>query len=210
MIVMYHAKNGSLKKDLLNIIKEKWLVKLLKLKSIICGLDIIHQQKMIHCDFHHGNILNSYSNHVLSISDLGLCKPMEYFESEFKKNDIYGVLPFVAPEVLRGKPYTLASDIYSFSMIMWEFTSGIPPFNDRAHDFQLSLSICKGERPKIVENTPQCYVDLMKKCWNEDPLKRPNASEIQKIIHDWITIIANKENIDKVSNIMMEFYKADT
>src|SRR5687768_9109520 len=119
MIVMYHAKNGSLKKNLLNINKDKWVIKLLKLKSIICGLDIIHQQKMIHCDFHHGNILNSYSNHILSISDLGLCKPMECFKPEFKKN-VYGVLPFVAPEVLRDKPYTLASDIYSFSMIMWE------------------------------------------------------------------------------------------
>ena len=168
---MYHAKNGSLKKDLLNIIKDKWVVKLLRLRSIIYGLNTIHQQKMIHCDFHHGNILKSYSNHILSISDLGLCKPMEYFDSEFKKNDIYGVLPFVAPEVLRGKPYTLASDIYSFSMIMWEFTSGIPPFNDRAHDFQLCYNICKGERPEIIESTPQCYIDLMKKCWDEDPLK---------------------------------------
>jgi len=134
---------------------------------------------------------------------------MKYFESEFQKNDIYGVLPFVAPEVLRGKPYTLASDIYSFSMIMWEFTSEIPPFNDRAHDFQLSLSICKGERPEIVENTPQCYVDLMKKCWDKDPLKRPNASEIQNVIGNWESIITD-EYVDKESNIMMEFYKADT
>src|SRR5687767_1990921 len=133
---------------------------------------------------------------------------MEYFESE-KKIDIYGVLPFVAPEVLRGKPYTLASDIYSFSMIMWEFTSGIPPFNDRAHDFQLGLSICKGKRPEIVKYTPQCYGDLMKKCWDKDPSKRPNASEIQNIIEDWISIIKN-EKIDKESNIIMEFYKADT
>src|SRR6185369_101985 len=102
-----------------------------------------HKQGLIHCDFHHGNILSSYGS-ILSISDLGLCKPIEYFKSEFK-DDIYGVLPFVAPEVLRGKPYTLASDIYSFSMIMWEFTSGVPPFNDRQHDYHLSLSICKGE-----------------------------------------------------------------
>src|SRR6266542_3120966 len=104
------------------------------------------------------------------LSDLGLCKPVEYFESRKGANktktasilsidittgktpkksssiiqilkvwiarnprnkqlmsqdqsstDIYGVLPFVAPEILRGKPYTTASDIYSFSMIMWEF-----------------------------------------------------------------------------------------
>ncbi|CAI2186306.1 15710_t:CDS:2, partial [Funneliformis geosporum] len=42
-----------------------------------------------------------------------------------------------------GQPYTLASDIYSFSMIMWEFISGVSPFDNEAHDFQLSLDICK-------------------------------------------------------------------
>ncbi len=26
--------------------------------------------------------------------------------------DIYSVLPFVAPEILKGKPYTAASDMY--------------------------------------------------------------------------------------------------
>src|SRR5688572_28754282 len=114
MIVMSYAKNGSLKKSLPNIIKEKWIDKLLKLDFIVKGLNIIHQHKVIHCDFHPGNILSSYSSSILSISDLGLCKPVEYFQSEFK-DDIYGVLSFVAPEVLRGKPYTL--DIYSFSMI---------------------------------------------------------------------------------------------
>ncbi|CAI2185707.1 1909_t:CDS:2, partial [Funneliformis geosporum] len=35
------------------------------------------------------------------------------------------------------------SDIYSFSIIMWEFISGISPFDNEAHDFQLSLDICK-------------------------------------------------------------------
>ena len=162
---MNYAENGSLKNNLSYIVKDRWMLKLMKLESIINGLNVIHQQKMVHCDFHHGNILKINSRLILSISDLGLCKPIESFQST-KTDDIYGVLPFIAPEVLRGKPYTLASDIYSFSMIMWEFTSGIPPFNDRAHDFQLALSICKGERPEIIKNTPQCYIDLIKKCWN--------------------------------------------
>ncbi|CAI2198947.1 12349_t:CDS:1, partial [Funneliformis geosporum] len=56
------------------------------------------------------------------------------------------------------------SDIYSFSMIMWEFTSGNFPFQNEAHDIQLALNICKDKkRPIIIENTPQCYIDLMKK-----------------------------------------------
>jgi len=203
---MKYAKNGSLRKNLQNIAKDKWINKLGKLQDIIDGLSTIHEQELVHCDFHHGNILNQQDK--LSISDLGLCKPVQYFQSHFRKNDIYGVLPFVAPEILRGKPYTTASDIYSFSMIMWEFTSGVPPFDDRKHDFLLALNICKGERPEIVENTPQCYIKLMKKCWDEDPLKRPNASEIQKIIDDWILFITEKD-IDESKNIAMEFYEAD-
>jgi len=204
---MEYAKDGSLRKNLQNIVKDKWIVKLSKLKEIISELNKIHQQKLIHCDLHHGNILDQ--NYCLSISDLGLCKPVEYFRSNSKKNDIYGVLPFVAPEILRGNPYTTASDVYSFSMIMWEFTSGTPPFDVRAHDLYLALSICKGERPEIIKNTPQCYIDLMKKCWDEDLLKRPNASEITNIIDDWISNIT-KENInEKSKNIAMEFYEAD-
>jgi len=135
------------------------------------------------------------------------------YASLSKKNDIYGVLPFVAPEVLRGKSYTLASDIYSFSMIMWEFTSGIPPFDDRAHDLHLALSICKGERPEIIKNTPQCYIDLMEKCWNEDPLKRPNALDIKNTIKNWYRNICDKNVFEYGSkeaiNDILEFYEAD-
>ncbi len=206
---MKYAKDGSLKRNLLNIAKEKWMIKLKKLDQIISGLNTIHQQKLIHCDFHHGNILNPYSKQsFLSISDLGLCKPVEYFQSS-KKNNIYGVLPFVAPEVLRGKPYTAASDIYSFAMIMWEFISGIPPFNDRAYDVHLALNIYKGERPRIIENTPLCYADLMKKCWDDDLSKRPNASEIKKIIEDWISNITKNVEESESENIIKEFYEAD-
>src|ERR1043165_8652188 len=180
-------------------------VNLLKLKDIISGLNAIHQKQLIHCDFHHGNILDQ--EYLMLISDLGLCKPIEYFHHS-KKDNIYGVLPFVAPEVLRGKSYIPAADIYSFSMIMWEFISGIPPFNDKAHDFQLTLSICKGERPKIIKNTPQCYVDLMEKCWNEDPLKRPTASEIKDLIKIWWDGLYGiiKENFE---NDVIEIQKAD-
>ncbi|CAB4426148.1 unnamed protein product [Rhizophagus irregularis] len=56
----------------------------------------------------------------------------------------------MAPEVLRGKPYTKAADIYGFGIIMWEMTSGIParekyPIED---DEEKRISI--PENPEIV------------------------------------------------------------
>ena len=85
----------------------------------------------------------------------------------------------------------------------------MPPFNNRAHDLQLSINICQGERPEIIENTPQCYVDLMKKCWDEDPSKRPNALEIRNTIHNWYEEISNGYIYEETKDVIEEFYKAD-
>src|SRR3990170_2226354 len=203
MIVMVYVYGGSLRNSLKQNNFYSWYEILYTLYNIISGLDAIHESKLVHCDLHDGNIL---CNAFYYISDLGLSKPIDYLKSN--NNDVYGVIPYMAPEVLRGKPYTPASNIYSFAMIMWELTSLVPPFDDRAHDFHLSLSICKGERPEIVEDTPQCYIDLMKRCWDNDPLKRPNASDIRGIVDKWCESITI-QNIDDNITIATEFYKAD-
>ncbi|EXX76917.1 hypothetical protein RirG_028530 [Rhizophagus irregularis DAOM 197198w] len=46
---------------------------------------------------------------------MGLCGEV----GNIDKTKFYGVMPYVAPEVLRGKDYTQAVDIYSFDMIMY-------------------------------------------------------------------------------------------
>jgi serine/threonine protein kinase len=204
MVVMQYANKGNLRGNLTKIVKNDWKQKLTILYKIISGLNMIHERNLIHYDFHDGNILK-HNDIGIYISDLGLCQPVKSF---LKQHDIYGVIPFMAPEVLRGKSYTPASDIYSFSMIMWEFTSGVSPFNDRAHDLQLSLSICKGERPEIIENTPQCYVDLMKKCWNEDPLKRPSSKEVLDIIKKWVIPPSGMEISKELKCNIIEFINA--
>ena len=44
MIVMRYAENGSLRKNLKDIVKDRWINKLIKLKDIISGLNTVHQQ----------------------------------------------------------------------------------------------------------------------------------------------------------------------
>ncbi|CAI2168716.1 4331_t:CDS:2 [Funneliformis geosporum] len=149
--------------------------------------------------------------------DLGLCTPIEYFQSS-KNNDIYDVLPFVAPEVLKGQSYTFASDIYSFSMIMWEYISEVPPFDNEAYDFQLSLDICKDEYSRytfVLEyadgNSLNSYLDkyFNKLDWNEKfKLAFQLASAVSylheiNIIHcnlNTLNIFIHQKNI-KLSNL---------
>ncbi|RIA90835.1 hypothetical protein C1645_822835 [Glomus cerebriforme] len=56
------------------------------------------QATAIHKDFHSGNIL---INQNPFISDLGMCQPANN-EQSVKKEGAYGVLPYMAPEVLRS------------------------------------------------------------------------------------------------------------
>src|SRR5947209_5680938 len=135
----------------------------------------IHEKNYIHHDLHSGNIL-SFDICGSRIGDLGLCQ--QVVDKKDNPNKIYGVIPYLAPEVLTKKPYTTKSDIYSFGMIMWEFTTGKKPFHDRPHNHCLISDILKGERPQITDDTPEFYSELMKKCWDHNPENRPTAREI--------------------------------
>ncbi|CAB4433408.1 unnamed protein product [Rhizophagus irregularis] len=101
----------------------------------------------------------------------------------------YGVLPFVAPEVLRGDKFTEAADIYGFGMIMSELISGEPPFVDREYDMNLTLSICNGQRPQIPEYTPEPYAELMKRCWDPIPTNRPKAEGLSDEFEGLLNIL---------------------
>src|SRR5438045_5023052 len=110
---------------------------------------------------------------------MGLCGDVGNIDA----TKIYGVMPYVTTEVLRGKPYTQAADIYSFGMVMYFVATHRQPFADCAHDQNLALSICNGIRHEIIEKeAPKCYIDLMKKCWDPNPDNRPNAIEVGKSI----------------------------
>ena len=165
IMVMEYMKDGNLKEYLKNNYRElDFKDKLKYLKEIARGLKDIHHKKLIHRDFHSGNVIvdkNNIDKHITCrITDLGLCQPVD----ETDQDKVYGVMPYVAPEVLRNKPYTQASDIYSFSMIMYEILTGYPPYYKCVHDEFLGLKICQGERPKFPIKIPPLLADLIIKC----------------------------------------------
>ena len=180
-----------------DFLKISWYYKLLMLIDIVVGLNNIHDTNIIHKDFHSGNIFISHCHEFVTkyeaiTGDLGISKSA----IDDNGNEIYGVIPYVAPEIFRGQKYTKASDIYSFSMIMWELMTGRRPFWDQNHDTDLILEISDGSRPPIVTNAPEGYIELMQKCWHADPEKRPTAAELRDEIYD--IYINESKNLTKI------------
>ncbi|EXX59055.1 Ste20p [Rhizophagus irregularis DAOM 197198w] len=180
IMVLYYCENGNLRNFYLNNSNDN--TKLYRLLRIVNGLLNIHNAGKVHKDFHSGNILEGGSFYV---SDLGMCQPANNKEKSDKKKGVYGVLPYMAPEVLRGYQYTKAADIYSFGIIMNEYLSEEIPFNDIPHDHILAVKICEGLRPKIFEDIPKFLVDLIMKCWDAKAENRPSAKELYQILKKW-------------------------
>ncbi|POG62163.1 kinase-like domain-containing protein [Rhizophagus irregularis DAOM 181602=DAOM 197198] len=150
-----------------------WKDRMKIIDEITLALYYIHKEKAIHRDLHSGNILYSQFNDRWYISDLGFCG-----HADKSSTSIYGNLSYIAPEVIVGREYTFASDIYSIAILMWEISSGQLPFINYEHENDIVMNIINGIRPKIVPGTPLEYRNLMKECWDADPLKRPDAAAL--------------------------------
>jgi serine/threonine protein kinase len=184
MMVMEYAKNGSLRQYLKdNFESMKWIEKLNILQRIANGLDNIHIRGLIHHDFHCGNVLFGDEFRTY-IADLGLCRPAYVKSSQNEVKKIYGVLPYVAPEVIKENKYTQESDIYGFGIIAYEICTGLPPYYDMAHDESLFYRICKGYRPESNYKVPQLILNIIKQCWDAVPSKRPKAKKLYDLFYE--------------------------
>ncbi|CAB5301077.1 unnamed protein product [Rhizophagus irregularis] len=195
MLIMKYYKSGNLYQylDRSNGILS-WRDIIDMLWGIAGGLERIHTEGKVLKNLHGGNLLIGDEEISIDtgdvyidtyISDVGLYGPSYNPRSS---DQIYGVLPYVAPEVLRGESYSTASDIYSFGIIMYTLATGERPWYNEAHDINLAKNICDSKRLEIPEDTPKFYVELIRKCWDNEPEKRPTATYLYKKLN-WINLI---------------------
>ncbi|CAI2162541.1 2206_t:CDS:2 [Funneliformis geosporum] len=198
MFVMRYYENG----DLHSYLDEAqgmlcWRDIVEMLWGISGGIEYIHENELIHGNIHGGNLLveNELDSIDIRISDVGLHCLIDMKNS----NGFYGVLPYIAPEILKGGLATKASDIYSFGIIMWTLSAGIRPFCNRPHDIKLATEIYLGHRPEIIDGTPNVYIQLMSQCWHSDHLKRPTASQLYELLGNWVNTICDEPQQSELS-----------
>ncbi|CAG8508789.1 12274_t:CDS:10 [Acaulospora colombiana] len=209
IIVMLLADDGDLGQYIKkNFSKLTYQKKLEILFDMITGILQIHKVGLVHRDLHRGNVLcqrfikldEGRDEYRFAIGDLGLTRKPSSDSKTF-----YGIIPYCAPEVLEYAKYSLASDIYSFGIIMWELISGVQAFSNREHDKSLMSNIISGLRPQPVPHTPNSYEILMKRCWAPNPDNRPSAQEIYATIGVWLQNLS----FTPYKGISQEFLEAD-
>ncbi|CAI7999143.1 Inactive tyrosine-protein kinase transmembrane receptor ROR1 [Geodia barretti] len=93
-------------------------------------------------------------------------------------------LRWLAPESLEHGKFSPHSDSWSFGILLWEiFTFGEHPYSD-CSNAQVVKNIVRRSLLEVPENVPRVVHDLIHKCWNKTPVKRPLFTAISRALEN--------------------------
>ncbi|RHZ81795.1 hypothetical protein Glove_117g177 [Diversispora epigaea] len=189
MIILEYVNEGSLRQYLkTHFQKLDWNAKLNLAKQIANVLMHLHSNNTIHGKFNSENIL--IHNGIIKLNVFGLTKIISNSLS-FLTNNL-GPMQYTDPQHLdlfKNK----SSDIYGLGIILWEISSGYPPFVMESSSNVDSLNnIVKGKREIAIPGTPQRYEKIYTDCWKPNGNSRPDISQIVKNLSE-ITIYTSVE-----------------
>ncbi|RIA79687.1 kinase-like domain-containing protein [Glomus cerebriforme] len=180
---MQYADCGDLRHYLKNNFKNlNWIDKKKLAFQIAEGLNYLHNENVLHRDLHSKNIV--IHEDKAKIIDFGISKIQDQTSKVYTRNR--GVIAYVEPKRISDPnyPYTKFSDIYSFGVLMWEISSGRPPFKNNSYSQNdqaaLSYAINNGMRERTIHGTPKEYEELYIQCWDQEPNNRPTICKIIK------------------------------
>ncbi|RDX71410.1 Serine/threonine-protein kinase STY17 [Mucuna pruriens] len=142
------------------------------------GMNYLHQNNIIHRDLKTANLLMD-ENEVVKVADFGVARVQSQSGVMTAETGTYR---WMAPEVIEHKPYDQKADVFSFGIALWELLTGELPYSYLT-PLQAAVGVVqKGLRPTIPKNTHPRLSELLQRCWQQDPMLRPDFSEIIEIL----------------------------
>lgn len=79
--------------------------------------------------------------------------------------------------------YSIKIDVYSFGIICWQlFTCRVPYVDIPGSVLAVAEAVLAGHRPEIPSGCPKLFAKIMKRCWHESALRRPNFDDIVQLL----------------------------
>ena len=146
----------------------------------------IHSYGIVHRDLKPENILmtDKSENADIRLLDFGLSKIIGPTE---KCTEPYGTLSYVAPEVLKEKPYDKSVDLWSIGIITYLLLCGFLPFDDENSEREIARQTIQDPVPYpsqvwsgLSKEAKQFVEGLLKK----NPADRMTIKQVLE--HEWI------------------------
>ena len=148
-------------------------------RDMATGMAVAHQAGVIHRDLKPANILVNEEG-LLKIVDFGVAAAASSGDTQLTKTGyVIGSPKYMAPEQILGKKVDETADVYSVGVIMYEMTTGIPPYSRGDHmsvmyqHVQGKAKLCQEVNPDI----PDEFAAIIGKAMSVDKTKRYQSME---------------------------------
>ena len=158
--------------------------------QILCGLEYLHAQHVVHRDIKGENILIDGQG-VAKLADFGCSKGLSDIANKSREGcaSLVGSPYWMAPEVIRNEAYGTKADIWSVGCTVVEvLNGGNPPWHEKFDNIYTAMYFI-GTTTDLPSNIPETVSDTYKhflaRCFDRDVSTRASASEL--LNHPWIT-----------------------
>ena len=134
-------------------------------RALAAALAHLHREGWVHGDVNPSNVLCGSRGAVLC--DLGVARRVD------EAGPVRGTPAYMAPEQVRGAPWTAAVDVFALGVVLWELVSGDRLFARPASYLAMAA---------VVETTPAPLADplgpLVGAALSREPEARPSAADV--------------------------------
>ncbi|KAM9330392.1 mast/stem cell growth factor receptor Kit, partial [Gastrophryne carolinensis] len=146
------------------------------------GMNFLAAKNCIHRDLAARNILLTHGR-ITKICDFGLARDIKNDSNYVVKGNARLPVKWMAPESIFHCVYTFESDVWSYGILLWEiFSLGSSPYPHIPVDSKFYRMIKEGYLMVSPECAPAEMYEIMKSCWNSDPMKRPTFKQIVQMV----------------------------
>ena len=142
------------------------------MKQLVSAISEAHSRGIIHRDIKPQNVIIK-SDGTLKILDFGIATAKGSMQLT-QANNVMGSVHYLAPELAKGEPATVQSDIYALGIVMFEMLTGDVPFKaDQA--VQIALMHMRDPLPNVRQinpNVPQPMENIILRAAAKNPADR--------------------------------------
>lgn len=133
-------------------------------------------------------------NGNVKIFDFGFARDINTLD----KKDQAGTIRYMAPECIMYKGTTLASDVYSFAVLLWQICTLKVPYSLYKSELAFTIKVVgDGIRPSRKFIYSKTLRGLLSHCWDSNPTRRPNFTIVRKVLESTVAHEDIKKNQKK-------------
>lgn len=178
-LVMEHIKGRPLSKVIRGRRSVSVTTALDFARQIVAAVAHAHDRGVIHGDLKSSNIMVGPDGRI-TILDFGLAVRRDGGLSGDDEADTTrpspssgatGTVPYMAPEIIRGKPPTVQSDLWALGILLFEMVAGRRPFSGTT-PYELASNILENRRTRMESLVQGPIRQVVDKCLCIDPAGR--------------------------------------